>query len=109
MSDQADGSLPGLPGREPVPGLDTAHAHSARVYNYWRGGKDNYEADRAAAEQANAANPGVLAHARAHRALLPSAPRHLAGRQGSRHIREGRTAPPTPRTTHGGAQGWAAQ
>jgi len=23
------------------PGLDTSHAHPARVYNYWLGGKDN--------------------------------------------------------------------
>jgi hypothetical protein len=41
-------------------GLDTRHAHSARVYNYWLGGKDNFAADREAAEQAIAANARAL-------------------------------------------------
>jgi S-adenosyl methyltransferase len=49
------------PGRETAPNLDTRHAHSARVYNYWLGGQDNYAADREAAEQAIAANPGIVA------------------------------------------------
>jgi hypothetical protein len=30
-------------------GLDTSVAHNARVWNYWLGGKDNFEADRAGA------------------------------------------------------------
>ena len=42
-----------------LPQLDTRHAHPARVYNYWLGGKDNFAADREAAEQAIAANPGI--------------------------------------------------
>jgi hypothetical protein len=37
---------------EPATAIDTTMAHQARVYNYWLGGKDNYAADRAAAEQA---------------------------------------------------------
>jgi S-adenosyl methyltransferase len=40
---------------------DTRHAHSARVHNYWLGGQDNFAADREAAEQAIAANPGIVA------------------------------------------------
>ena len=41
----------------PDPALfDTGVAHPARVYNYWLGGKDNYAADREAAEQANPAH-----------------------------------------------------
>ncbi len=44
-----------------APKFDTRHAHSARVYNYWLGGKDNFAADRDAAEQAIAANPGIVA------------------------------------------------
>jgi hypothetical protein len=40
-----------------APKLDTRHAHSARVYNYWLGGKDNFAADRDAAEQAIATGP----------------------------------------------------
>jgi hypothetical protein len=41
MSGQAGNGFGGLPARDGVPGLDTRHAHSARVYNYWLGGKDN--------------------------------------------------------------------
>src|SRR5260370_13866572 len=108
MSDQADGSLPGLPGREPVPGLDTAHAHSARVYNYWLGGKDNYEADRAAAEQAIAANPGILADVRANRAFLARAVRHLAGEQGIGQFLDLGTGLPTAGNTHEVAQAVAS-
>ena len=48
-----------------APKLDTGHAHSARIYNYWLGGKDNFAADREAAEQAIAANPGIVADVRA--------------------------------------------
>jgi len=37
-------------GRGGVP-FDTSRAHMARVYDFWLGGKDNYAADRAVAEQ----------------------------------------------------------
>jgi hypothetical protein len=40
--------------------LDTSIAHPARVYDYWLGGKDNFPADRAAAEAVLAANPDGL-------------------------------------------------
>jgi len=53
-----------------VPDLDTQHAHSARVYNYWLAGEDNFAADREAAEQAIAANPGIVTDVRANRALI---------------------------------------
>jgi len=53
MSGQTGGS----PSDE-APGLDTRRAHSARVYNYWLGGKENFAADREAAEQVIATNPG---------------------------------------------------
>jgi hypothetical protein len=40
--------------------LDTSVPHPARVYDYWLGGKDNFEADRAAAELALAETPTIL-------------------------------------------------
>ena len=43
-------------GPEP-PKLDTTVACSARVNNYWQGGKDHFAADRAAADRARAAFP----------------------------------------------------
>ena len=49
--------------------------HVARVYDYLLGGKDNFAADREAAEQAMLINPSVVPTARANRAFLavPSA------------------------------------
>ena len=66
--------------------LDTAHAHSARVYDYWLGGKDNFAADREAAEQALAANPGIAADARANRLFLARVVRFLASECGIRQF-----------------------
>jgi hypothetical protein len=40
--------------------LDTSVTHPARIYDYWLGGKDNFAADREAAEQAIAANPTIV-------------------------------------------------
>ena len=34
------------------PGVDTSAAHSARIYDWWLGGKDNFPADRAMGEGA---------------------------------------------------------
>ncbi len=39
------GNGPELPAQ-----IDTSVAHSARVWNYWLGGKDNFPADRAAGD-----------------------------------------------------------
>lgn len=64
MSGQAGNGNQGFSARETTPGLDTRHAHSARVYNYWLGGEDNFAADREAAEHAIAANPGIVADVR---------------------------------------------
>ena len=49
------------------------------MYDYWLGGKDNFAADRDAAEEAIAANPGIVADARANRAFLTRSVRYLAG------------------------------
>src|SRR5271155_4266434 len=66
--------------------FDTSVAHIARVYDYWLGGKDNFAADRAAAEQAIAACPGIAFSAPANRAFLARAVRYLAGEAGIRQF-----------------------
>ncbi|HEX9359543.1 MAG TPA: SAM-dependent methyltransferase, partial [Streptosporangiaceae bacterium] len=50
--------------------FDTSVAHIARVYDYWLGGKDNFEADREAGEEALAAYPDLVSSVRANRAFL---------------------------------------
>src|SRR3989440_7307102 len=51
--------------------FDTSVAHCARVYDYWLGGKDNFAADRVAAEQAIRDFPDIVPTARANRASWP--------------------------------------
>ena len=87
-----------------APKLDTRHAHSARVYNYWLGGKDNFAADRDAAEQAIAANPEIVADARANRVFLARAVRFLAAECGVRQFLDIGAGLPTANNTHEVAQ-----
>jgi hypothetical protein len=104
MSNQTGTPAPGDPGRGQAPGFDTEHAHSARIYNYWLGGKDNYAADREAAEQAIAANPGIVSDVRANRAFLARAVHHLAADCGVRQFLDIGTGLPTASNTHEVAQ-----
>jgi hypothetical protein len=83
-----------------LPRLDTRHAHPARVYNYWLGGKDNFAADREAAEQAIAANPGIKTDVRANRAFLARVVRYLAGECGVRQFLDIGTGLPVAGNTH---------
>jgi hypothetical protein len=62
--------------------VDTSTANPARVYDYWLGGKDNFAADRKAAHDAIAANPGIIVEARTNRAFLSRVVRELAGPAG---------------------------
>src|SRR6266568_169722 len=87
-----------------LPQLDTRHAHPARVYNYWLGGKDNFAADREAAEQAIAANPGIKTDVRANRAFLTRVVRYLAGEGGVRQFLDIGTGLPVAGNTHQVAQ-----
>ncbi len=84
--------------------FDVSHAHSARVYNYWLGGKDNFAADREAAEQAIAANPEIIRDVRANRAFLARAVRYLASGCGIRQFLDIGTGLPTASNTHEVAQ-----
>ncbi len=83
--------------------FDTSVAHPARIYNYWLGGKDNYEADRQAAEQAIAVTPDILPGVRANRAFLRRAVEFVAG-QGIRQFLDVGTGLPSADNTHEVAQ-----
>jgi hypothetical protein len=88
--------------------LDTGVAHIARVYNYWLGGKDNFAADRAAAEQAMKAFPGIALSARSNRAFMARAVRYLAAEAGIRQFLDVGTGIPAANNTHEVAQAAAA-
>jgi S-adenosyl methyltransferase len=66
--------------------IDTTVAHQARIYDYWLGGKDNFGADRRAAEEAIAAYPPILRAVREQRAFLSRALRYLAEQAGIRQF-----------------------
>ncbi len=84
--------------------FDPGVAHPARVYNYWLGGKDHYEADRAVGDEVARCRPHVVAGARANRAFLARAVRYLAGDCGIRQFLDIGTGLPAPGSTHELAQ-----
>ena len=92
------------PGGGAVQAFDTRTPNSARMYNYWLGGKDNFAADREAAEAAMAANPGIVADVRANRAFLARVVRYLASECGVRQFLDIGTGLPTVNNTHDVAQ-----
>jgi hypothetical protein len=99
---------------EPGPGgqdaqLDTSVPHIARVYDYWLDGKDNYAADRAAAEQVIAAFPGIRVSVQAQRAFLGRAVHYLAAEAGIRQFLDVGTGLPSASNTHEVAQRAAPQ
>jgi hypothetical protein len=89
--------------------IDTSVAHQSRIYDYWLGGKDNFAADRQAAEQAVAAYPPILRAVRAQRAFLTRAVGYLAGQAGVRQFLDIGTGLPTASNTHEVAQAAAPQ
>jgi hypothetical protein len=74
------------------------------MYDYWLGGKDNFAADREAAQAALAAYPGMVRLARANRAFLRRMVRYLAGEAGVRQFLDIGTGIPTAGNTHEVAQ-----
>jgi hypothetical protein len=87
----------------PLP-FDTTKAHQARIYDYLLGGKDNYAADRAAAEQALKIYPEWAFTARANRAFLGRVARYLTGEVGIRQFLDIGTGIPTAGNLHQVAQ-----
>src|SRR6266566_4338815 len=92
------------PGQEPVSQLDTNIPHSARIWNYWLGGKDNFAADRQVGDQVLAVFPNIVEVARAQRGFLIRAVEYLAGEVGIRQFLDLGTGLPTADNTHDVAQ-----
>ncbi|GAB3479453.1 SAM-dependent methyltransferase [Nocardiopsis coralliicola] len=81
-------------------GVDTTVAHSARVWNYWLGGKDNYPVDREVGDYVLQAYPEMVSAARADRQFLIRAVTYLAGERGVRQFLDVGTGLPTHNNTH---------
>jgi S-adenosyl methyltransferase len=78
--------------------------HSARIWNYWMGGKDNYEVDRAAGDAFIAVHPDIVTWAKQSRQFLIRVVRFLAGEAGMRQFLDIGTGLPTMQNTHEVAQ-----
>jgi hypothetical protein len=84
--------------------IDTTVPHSARVWNYWLGGKDNFAVDRQIGEAVRQLFPGVVDAARQSRAFLGRVVRFLASEAGVREFLDIGTGLPTVDNTHEVAQ-----
>jgi O-methyltransferase involved in polyketide biosynthesis len=89
---------------EQSPKIDTTIPQTARVWNYWLGGKDNYAVDRDLGDQIAKEYPIIVDIARADRAVLNRAVRYLAGEAGVRQFLDIGTGLPTTNNTHEVAQ-----
>jgi len=85
------------------PVIDSSVAHTARVYDYWLGGKDNYPADREAGDRSEQVHPTVRVTARQNRAFMQRAVRFLA-KQGVRQFLDIGTGIPTQPNLHQAVQ-----
>ena len=85
--------------------LDTTVPHSARIWNYWLGGKDNFAVDREAGDQYIAVFPGIVDDRPRRRGRSSRArSRYLAGEAGMRQFLDVGTGLPTADNTHEVAQ-----
>jgi hypothetical protein len=94
---------------EQPPELNTGVPQTARIWNYWLGGKDNFPVDRQVGEQVLEAFPAIVENARASRAFLARAVRYLAGEMGIRQFLDIGTGLPTANNTHEIAQAVAPE
>lgn len=93
-----------MPSNTLPPDIDTSVAHTARVYDYWLGGKDNFAADRALGDAMVQAIPTLPAMARANRDFLGRAVRYLVTEVGIRQFLDIGTGIPTAGNVHEIAQ-----
>ena len=98
-------------GETKPPGLtfDASVAHPARIYNYWLGGKDNFAADRQAAQEVLDVMPVIAQVARSNRMFLSTAVNYLVAQAGIRQFLDIGTGLPTEDNTHEVAQNVAPE
>ena len=102
MSASQDQRAAGAAAGQPV--FDTSVANPARIWDYWLGGKDHFEADREAADKVIEVLPTMPLLARLARRQQIETVRLLAGRYGIRQFLDIGTGLPTAENTHEIAQ-----
>src|ERR1700730_16194513 len=81
-------------------GVDRSTPNVARMYDYYLGGKDKFEADRVAAEEIMRLVPQIRVAAVANRAFLRLAVRYLAAEAGIRQFLDVGVGLPTQGAVH---------
>ncbi len=94
---------------KPAPLIDFTVPHSARIWNYWLGGKDHHPADRDAGDAYAKIFPRIAEIARASRCFLARVVGYLAADAGMRQFLDIGTGLPTVNNTHQVAQAVAPQ
>src|SRR5262245_2113682 len=98
VTDDAAGEMP-RPGK-----INTTVPHSARIWNYWLGGKDYYPVDKEAGDQFANIHPGIFETARSSRYFIARVVRYLAEEAGIRQFLDIGTGLPSHDNTHEIAQ-----
>ena len=101
-------STPGEPDAAGA-GIDTTVSHSARIWDYWLKGKDNYAVDREVGDRIEQMLPDIVRQAREDRLFLGRVVRYLAGEAGIRQFLDIGTGLPTADNTHQVAQSVAPE
>ncbi|MGW6460503.1 SAM-dependent methyltransferase [Streptomyces sp. NPDC055078] len=89
---------------DPQRRIDTSVAHSARVWNYWLGGKDHYTADQVAGDAYREVCPRIEIFAQESRGFLRRTVTHLAAEAGMTQFLDLGSGLPTTDNTHEVAQ-----
>jgi SAM-dependent methyltransferase len=89
------------------PEIDTSKPQAARMYDFYLGGKDNFQADRDTAQDLMRVVPTIRAAARENRAFLGRAVRYLVAEAGIRQFLDIGTGLPSANNVHEVAQGVA--
>ncbi|TDD66410.1 SAM-dependent methyltransferase [Actinomadura darangshiensis] len=89
--------------------LQTDIPHSARIYDYLLGGKDNFPADRAASADIVGDWPNLPTSMRANRKFMARMARHVAAEHGIRQFLDIGTGLPTSPNLHEVVQGVAPE
>lgn len=83
----------------PLGVVDSTVSHSARIWNYWLGGKGAYDVDRRVGDEILAYVPELIRSARADRHFLTRAVHYLAAEAGVRQFLDIGTGLPWPPPT----------
>ena len=92
------------PAETAPPGVNPNVPHSARIYDYWLGGKDNFAVDRAVGEAMIKAIPGMRYMAGENRRFIHRVARDLVAKEGIRQFLDIGTGIPTRPNLHEIAQ-----